>query len=68
MPQRCTTEERFSLAHKFLIGGEKEMRAMGVGSRNLNVHSKTDLYVKLTSVYVTEGIGFKLFSLYDAQE
>ena len=50
-----------------LIGNGKGMRVVGVGSLNLKMHSKTDFNVKLTGVYVTEGIGFNLFSLHDAQ-
>ena len=52
---------------KVLIGGGKEMRVMGVGSLNLTMHSTTDLNVKLTQVYVTEGIWFNLFSLHNVQ-
>ncbi|CAN0289655.1 unnamed protein product, partial [Laminaria digitata] len=50
-----------------LIGNGRRMRVRGVGSLNLKMHSKTDFNVKLTGVYVTEGIGFNLFSLHDAQ-
>ena len=50
-----------------LIGNGKGMKVKGVGSLNLKMHSKTDFNVKLTGVYVTEGIGFNLFSLHDAQ-
>ena len=52
---------------KVLIGDGKEMREMGVGSFNLTMHSTTDFDVNLTLVYVTEGIGFNLFSLHDVQ-
>ena len=40
---------------------------LSIGSLNLQMHSKTDFHVKLRKVYVTEGIGFKLVSLHDAQ-
>ncbi|CAN0279287.1 unnamed protein product, partial [Laminaria digitata] len=50
-----------------LIGNGRGMRVRGVGSLNLKMHSKTGFNVKLTGVYVTEGIGFNLFSLHDAQ-
>ena len=43
------------------------MRVLGVGSLNLKMHSKTDFHVKLREVYVTEGIGFNLFSMHDAR-
>ena len=52
---------------KVLIGDAKEMQEMGVGSLNLTMHSTTDFNVNLTLVYVTEGIGFNLFSLHDVQ-
>ena len=52
---------------KVLIDDGKEMRAMGVGSLNLTMHTSTDFNVKLTLVYVTEEIGFNLFSLHDVQ-
>ncbi|CAN0463970.1 unnamed protein product, partial [Laminaria digitata] len=50
-----------------LIGNGRGMRVKGVGSLHLKMQSKTDFNVKLTGVYVTEGIGFNLFSLHDAQ-
>ncbi|CAN0019315.1 unnamed protein product, partial [Laminaria digitata] len=50
-----------------LIGNGKGMRVRGVGRLNLKMHSKTDFNANLTGVYVTEGIGFNLFSLHDAQ-
>ncbi|CAM9331230.1 unnamed protein product, partial [Laminaria digitata] len=50
-----------------LIGNGRGMRVKGVGSLNLKMLSKTDFDVKLTGVYATEGIGFNLFSLHDAQ-
>ena len=53
--------------YKVLIGDGKAMRVLGVGSLNLKMHSKTDLKVKLNAAYVTEGIGFNLFSFHDAQ-
>ena len=46
------------------VGG---MRVKGVGSLDLKMHSKTDIKFKLTGVYVTDGIGFNLFSIHDAQ-
>ena len=52
---------------KVIIGDGKAMRVIGVGILNLRMHSKTDFDVKLTGVYVTEGIGFNLFSLHQAQ-
>ena len=52
---------------KVMIGDGKAMRVIGVSSLNLGMHSKTDFVVKLTGVYVTEGIGFNLFSLHQAQ-
>ena len=51
----------------FMIGDGKAMRVIGVGSLNLRMHSKTDFDVKLTGVYVTEGIAFNLFSLHQGQ-
>ena len=50
-----------------LLGDGKAMRVLGVGSLNLKMHSKTDFNVKLSDVYVTEGIRFNLFLLHDAQ-
>ena len=50
-----------------MTGDSKAMRVIGVGSLNLRNHSKMDLDVKLTEVYVTEGIGFNLFALHQAQ-
>ena len=52
---------------KVLIGDGQNMRVMSVGSLNLTMHSNTDFNFKLTKVYVTEGIGFNLFSLHDVQ-
>ena len=52
---------------KVMIGDGKATRVIGVGSLNLIMHSKTDFDVKLTGVYVMEGIGFNLFSLHQAQ-
>lgn len=40
---------------------------IGKGSVNLKMHSKTDCNVKLTGVYVTEGIEFNHVSLHEAQ-
>ena len=40
------------------------MRVIEVGILNLKMHAKTDFDVKHTEVYVTEGIGFNLFSLH----
>ena len=50
-----------------MIGDGKALRVIGVDSLNLRMHSKTDFDVKLTGVYVTEGIGSNLFSLHQAQ-
>ena len=50
-----------------MIGDGKAMRVIGVGVLNLRMHLKTDLDVKLTGVYVTEGIRFNLFSLHQAR-
>ena len=52
---------------KVMIGDGEAMRLIGVGSLNLRMHSKTDFDVKLTGVYVTEGIRFNLFSLHQTQ-
>ena len=52
---------------KVMIGDGKVMRVIGVGSLNLRMHSKADFDVKLTGVYVTEGIGFNVLSLHQAQ-
>ena len=52
---------------RVLTSDGKAMRVTGVDSLNLKMHSKTDFNVKLTGVYVTEGIGFNLFSLHQAQ-
>ena len=43
------------------------MRVRGVGSLNFTMQAATDFSVKLTGVYVTEGKGFSLLSLDDAQ-
>ena len=43
------------------------MRMLGAGSLNVKMHSHTVFHVKLRELYVTEGIGFNLSSLYDAQ-
>lgn len=45
----------------------KEVMATTVGSHNLKMNSKTDLHVYLAGVYVTEGVGFNDFLLYQAQ-
>lgn len=52
---------------RVMIANGKAMRVIGLGSLNLIMHSKTDLGVKRTGVYVTQGIRFNLFSLDDAQ-
>ena len=52
---------------KIMIGDGKAMIVIGVGSLNLRMHSKTDFDVKLTGVYVAEGISFNLFSLHQAK-
>ena len=57
---------------RFLLGRRRVetvggMRVKGVGSLDLKMHSKTDIKFKLTGVYVTDGIGFNLFSIHDAQ-
>ena len=50
-----------------LVGDGRSMRVLGVCNLNLRIHSKTDFHVKFREVYVTDGIGFNLFSLSDAQ-
>ena len=52
---------------KVLIGDGREMRVLDVGILNLKMHSKTDFNVRLNEVFLTEGIGFNLFSLHYAQ-
>ena len=52
---------------RVLIGDGKAIKVTVVGSLNLKIHSKTDFNVTLTGVYVTEGAGFNLFSLHQAQ-
>ena len=52
---------------KVLIGSRKKMRVRGVGCLNLKRQAATDFNLELTSVYATEGTGFNLFSLHDAQ-
>ena len=48
---------------KVLIGSGNEMRVRGVGSLNFKMHAATAFSVESTGVYVTEGIGFNLFSI-----
>ena len=52
---------------KVMIGDGKAIRVIGVRSLNFKMHSKMDFNMKLTGVYVTEGIGFNRFSLHQAQ-
>ena len=52
---------------KVLIGNGRAMRVLGVGSLNSIMHFRIDFHVKLSEVYVTEGIVINLFSLHDAQ-
>ena len=52
---------------KYMIGDGEAMRVIGSGSLNLRMHWKMDFDVKLTGVYVTEGIGFNLCSIHQAQ-
>lgn len=47
---------------KVLTGGGKAMMVTGLCSLNLKMHSTTDFHVKLTGVYVTEGIGVNPFA------
>ena len=50
-----------------MIGDGKALKVIGVRSLNLRMHSNMDFNVKLTGVYVTEGIGFNRLSLHQAQ-
>ena len=63
----CDWVEIHPEKRQVVIGDGKTMRVVGVGSINLRIYSKTDFDVKLTGVYATEGIGFNLFLLYQAQ-
>ena len=50
-----------------LIGDDRAVRVLGVCSLDVKMHSKTDCDVKLPEVNVTEGIGFNLVPLHDAE-